>query len=142
MVHPTRSDHFKFLASEADYTGGRQARYGNIVRDAARSLRFLADAAFTVNHRKFFRVQRQAQLKTLIDRFQLLVAPLPLNLPIAVPDAAELFVHRREARTGSIDTFRVIKLPAIQIAQSEMRDVEITYLPSCDPGGNAADCLP
>jgi hypothetical protein len=36
----------------------------------------------------------------------------------------------------------VIKLPAIQIAQSEMREVEIPHVPGGVPGGIAANGLP
>ena len=87
-------------------------------------------------------MQRQVQLKALIDRFQLLVAAMPLNLLIAVPDAAEGFARGSDARAGSVGARRVIKLPTIQIAQSEMREVKIPHVPGGVPGGIAADGLP
>ncbi len=87
-------------------------------------------------------MQRQVQLKALIDRFQLLVAAVPLNLPIAIPDAAEGFFHPGDAWAGTIGSFRVIKLPAIEIAQREMSEVEILHLPGRDLLGIAADGLP
>src|SRR5712692_11715721 len=87
-------------------------------------------------------MQRQVQSKARIDRVQLLVAAAPLNLPIAIPDAAEGFAHRGDARAGSIGAFRVIKLPAIQIAQREMREVEILHVPGGGLRGIAADSLP
>ena len=87
-------------------------------------------------------MQRQVQLKALIDSFQLLVAAVPLNLPIAIPDATEGFAHRGDARAGSIGAFGVIKLPAIQITQREMREVKILHLPGSNLSGIAADGLP
>jgi hypothetical protein len=95
-----------------------------------------------VNDGRFFRAKRQVQLKVLIDRFQFLVAAVPLDLPIAVPDAAEGFARGGDARAGSIGAFRVIKVPSIQIAQSEMREVEIPHVPGGVPDGIATNGLP
>src|SRR5712664_2465326 len=82
------------------------------------------------------------QLEALVNRFQFLVAIMPLTLPIDVPDAAEGLVHCGDARAGSIRSFRMIKLSAIQIAQSEMREVEILHVPSSGLSGITADGLP
>src|SRR6266568_3240554 len=89
-----------------------------------------------------FRVQSQVQLKALIDRSQLLIAAAPLNLPIAIPDAAEGFARCGDARSGSISAFRVIKLPAIHIAQRKMGEVEIPQVPGGSLREIAADGLP
>src|SRR6266403_4446478 len=141
MVHPTGAAHFPSLVTEIDRASRSEAREGNIVRCAARPICLLANAVFTVNDRKFFRVQRQVQLEAFIDRFQFLVAAMPLDLPIVVPDAAEGFVRGGDARAGSIGSFRMIKLSAIQIAQCEMRDVEILHVPSRGSRRVAADGL-
>src|SRR6266403_2110141 len=125
MVHPTGAAHFPSLVTEIDRASRSEAREGNIVRCAARPICLLANAVFTVNDRKFFRVQRQVQL----------------DLPIVVPDAAEGFVRGGDARAGSIGSFRMIKLSAIQIAQCEMRDVEILHVPSRGSRRGAADGL-
>src|SRR5258708_17784015 len=90
-----------------------------------------------MNDRRFFRVKRQMQLKTLIDGLQLLVAAVPLNLPIAVPDAAEGFVHRGDARSGSVCELRVEKLTAIEIAHGAMREEEIFHVTVTSPRGTA-----
>ena len=87
-------------------------------------------------------MQRQVQLKALTDRFQLLVAAVPLSLPIAIPNATERFTRGGDAGSGSIDAFQVIELPAIQVAQRQMREVEIPHLPDGVPRGIAADGLP
>ena len=87
-------------------------------------------------------MQRQVQLKTFIDRGQLLFAAVPLNLPIAIPDAAEGLAYRGDARASSVCTLRMEKLPTIDIAQREMRKVEILYFPGRLVGGVAVDSLP
>src|SRR6266700_2119041 len=116
MVHPTRAPYFKFLVAQFDDPRGCQSRQRNIMRCAAPSLRLLTDTVLTVNDRRFLRVHCQVQLKTFIDRGQLLLAAVPLNLPIAIPDAAERFAYRGHARARPVCTLRMEKLPAIDIA--------------------------
>src|SRR5437879_11928691 len=87
-------------------------------------------------------MQRQVQLKALTDRFQLLVAAVPLSLPIAIPNATERFTRGGDAGSGSIDAFQVIELPTIQVAQRQMREVEIAHLRAGVRRGLAADGLP
>ena len=67
---------------------------------------------------------------------------MPLSLPIAIPNATERFTRGGDAGSGSIDAFQVIELPAIQVAQRQMREVEIPHLPDGVPRGIAADGLP
>src|SRR5712664_510685 len=142
MIHPTGAAYFKFLVTEVDYTGGRQSRKRNIVRCTAGPLRFLADAIFTVDDWRFFRVQGQMQLKARIESLQIQVVAVPLNLPIPIPETTEGFAHRGDAWAGTIGAFRMIELTAIQIAQSEMREVEILHVPSRGLSGITADGLP
>src|SRR6266849_8286417 len=67
---------------------------------------------------------------------------MPLNAPISIPDAALRFAGASDAGAGSIGALRMIKLPAIEIAQREMRDVKILYVPRGGFYGIAADRLP
>src|SRR6266567_2548161 len=142
MVHPTRALYFKFLVAQFDDPRGCQSRQRNIMRCAAPSLRLLTDTVLTVNDRRFLWVHCQVQLKAFVGRFQLLFAAVPLNLPIAIPDAAEGFAYRGDARASSVCTLRMEKLPTIDIAQREMCKVEILYFPGRLVGGVAADSLP
>src|SRR5207253_11328726 len=68
VVHPTGAARLKSLITQFDRTGSYEPCKRNIVRGAARPFRFLADAVFTMNDKRFFRVQRQVQLKVLVDR--------------------------------------------------------------------------
>src|SRR6266852_617514 len=86
-------------------------------------------------------MKRQVQLKALIDRIEFEVTAAPLNLPIAIPNAAEGFVHVGDARARSVCALRMEKLPAIEIAQREMREVEILHIPDANLPGIAADGL-
>jgi hypothetical protein len=101
----------------------------------------LTDTILTVNDWRFFRVQREVKLKALIDGMQLLVAAVPLDLPVAVPDATEGFVHRGDARDGAVGALGMVKLASIKIAQREMRQVEILHFPSAGLCGIAAYSL-
>src|SRR5713226_7332055 len=94
-----------------------------------------------MDDRRLFRMKRQVQLKALIDRIEFEVTAAPLNLPIAVPDAAKGLTRRRDAWPRAIGAFRVIKLPAIEIAQREMCEVEILHIPGAGLCGIAADGL-
>src|SRR5579863_9911718 len=96
----------------------------------AHAFRFLADAIFTVKHRRFFRMKRKMQLKLLLDGLQILIGALPLNLPIAVPDAAGRCADAGDTRAGAIDSFRMIKLLAIEIAEREMGEINVPDIPS------------
>src|SRR5690242_3674933 len=95
-----------------------------------------------MNDRQFFRAQRQAQLKAFVDRLKLLVVPVPLNLPIAVPNAAKGFIHRRDPWAGPIRSFRMIKLPSVEVAQTEMGEIEIPQFPGSSLRRIAANSLP
>src|SRR2546421_9118093 len=67
---------------------------------------------------------------------------MPLTLPIAIPYAAERFAHRGHPWAGSVYSFGVIKLTTVQIAQREMRKVEIFHIPRGGLRRIAVDSLP
>src|SRR5208282_1709432 len=71
------------------------------------------------------------QLKLLVDSLQPLIRTFPQNLPVAVPDAAAGLADAGNSRTGTIHSFRVIKLLAIQIAEGEMCQVNVLDVPRC-----------
>src|SRR6266567_326809 len=54
VVHPAGAAHFEALAAQLDRARGCKARKRNVVRRAARTVRLLADAIFTVNDRRLF----------------------------------------------------------------------------------------
>src|SRR5437660_10465377 len=67
---------------------------------------------------------------------------MPFTLPIAIPYAAERFAHRGHPWAGSVYSFGVIKLTTVQIAQREMRKVEIFHIPRGGLRRIAVDSLP
>ncbi len=90
---------------------------------------------------RLFRVQRQMQLKLSVDGLQLLIRAFPLNPPVAIPDAGAGCAHAGDSGAGAIRSFRVIKLPPIQVAQSKVREINILHVPSCSLRWIAADGL-
>src|SRR5260370_42682805 len=86
-------------------------------------------------------MQCQVQLKAFINRFQVLVVAVPLNLPITIPDATQGFAHGGDARASSVRSFRMEKLPAVKIGQREVCKVEILDFPGSVVGGLPDDPL-
>ncbi len=129
VVHPGDAGHLKSAAEQFDFTAGDQPRQRNVMGRAAGSLCFLADAVLAVNHRRFCRLQREMQREAIVERLQILRLTLPGNLPIAVPDAPTAFANARDSRSGSIGALRVQKLAAIQIAQRQVRQVQVADVP-------------
>src|SRR5260370_34728973 len=77
-----------------------------------------------------------------MNRFGVGVGGLAWRLGSGVADGARGLVHWGDARARSIGSFRMIKLFAIQIAQCEMREVEILNVPGRSLRRIAADGLP
>ncbi len=63
------------------------------------------------------------------DRLQILLAIRPLHLPVAVPDSLQLQARACQSRARAIQPLGVIEVAAVQIAQREMRQVEIVHIP-------------
>src|SRR5580704_1900496 len=82
------------------------------------------------------------QFEAVIHRLQLLLVVLPLNLPVAIPDTAIGLTDSCQPWSGSAGSLRVVELAAVQIAQGQVRQVEIAHVPGfrfCDA---AVDALP
>src|SRR5690242_17099687 len=86
-------------------------------------------------------MEGQAQSKPRVDGLQSLVRALPLYLPVAIPDSSARLAHAGDFRSRAICSFRVIELFAIQIAQGQMRQIKISYIPGCRLRRVTADCL-
>src|SRR5580704_17878338 len=107
----------------------------------ASALRFLTDTVFPMTDGRLVGMQRQLQLKVRIDGLQFLIHALPLNLPVAIPDAGARFAYTCDARASAIRSFGMIELLAVQIAKREMREVKIFHVPSCGLRRITADRL-
>src|SRR6266852_7248983 len=142
VIHPTRSRHFEFLFTQLDEARRMNARERNVVGSAPRACRLLAHAVLPMDDGRFRRTQGKVQLKSLVDCLQLLRALFPNNLPVAIPDAPTGFINARNSGSGSVCSFGVVKLATFQIAQRQMRDVDIFYVPGRCLCGIAADGLP
>src|SRR5919106_2489052 len=62
----------------------------------------------------------------------------PLDMPVAVPDAAQL--RAREPGSGAVETLRVHELLAAEIAHGEMREPDIVHVPDV-PGLATIDAV-
>ena len=81
------------------------------------------------------------QLEAIVDSLQILYVATPLNLPVAVPDARVSLGDPRDAGSGAIGTLGVIETLAVEVAQSEMGEVEIADVPSGILNGISGDGL-
>src|ERR1700730_12672520 len=82
------------------------------------------------------------QLEALVDRLQLLLLTMPGDLPIAIPDAPIILADPGDSRPGSIGTFVMEKLAAIQIAQCQMSQINVSHIPRIVLGGFALRAAP
>src|ERR1700693_3057222 len=105
------------------------ARERNVVRSAPGACRLLAHAVLAMDNWRFCRTQGKSQLKSLVDCLQLLRALFPNNLPVAIPNAPAGFINTRNSRSGSVRSFGVVKLATVQIAQRQMREIDIFHVP-------------
>src|SRR5262249_19083256 len=94
-----------------------------------------------MDNRRLCRMQSKAKGEAFIDRLQLLLFAAPLNAPISVPDPTVGFAHACDSRTGAIDTFILIKTAAVQVAQSQMSEVQIADVPTRRVCQATADAL-
>jgi len=61
---------------------------------------------------------------------QSLLVAMPLDLPIAVPNAAVRGADSCKPRSGAAGALGMVKLAAVQIAQGQVGQVEIADIPS------------
>src|SRR5579863_9053655 len=95
----------------------------------ARSRRLLAYTVVTLDYRWLFGTQLQVQFKTRINGCESLLVAVPVYLPVSVPDASVCTTYAGDSGACSIRALSMVEMPAIQITQSEMREVEIAHIP-------------
>src|ERR1700730_42790 len=90
---------------------------------------------------RLFRTQRQVQFETSVYPLQLLLLVLPLDLPVAVPDAALRFANSRDPRACAIGALRVVEAAPLEIAQRQMGEIQIPHVPAARSCRVAIDTL-
>src|SRR6185437_11089426 len=74
------------------------------------------------------------QLEAVANGLQLLIAAVersPAHLPVAIPIAPLLKADSGKARPRPVQPLRVIEGPAVDIAQRQVRQVELIRPPGC-----------
>src|SRR5882757_9843636 len=116
VVHPGEARDLECFSVEHDAAVCREARQRNVVRRVASAGCLLADTVFALNHRRFFRPQRESQCKIWINCFERLVVAIPLDLPVSIPDASVMATYPGDAGARAICALGVIKMAAVEIA--------------------------
>src|SRR5256885_4754270 len=143
VVHPGESGDRKLLSLKNDGSGCGEARLRKIVACATRAFSLLADSIFAVDDGSFFRCESEVELKFVTLCGQMLCAViLPSGEPISVPNSSFLFAHTGNSGTASIDAFGVIKAAAVEVAQSQVGQIDVADIPCAAPRFVAADGLP
>src|SRR5215469_4682479 len=91
--------------------------------------RLLADPVLSLNHWRLARRHRQLDRKFFRHPAQLLLIAFPLHLPVPVPHPPLFQACPGNPRPLPIEPLRVIKLAAIQIAQRQVRKIQIPRRP-------------
>src|ERR1700677_1562095 len=129
VIHPRQTADLDGFATQRDRSVCRKPRERNVVRRVPRAGGFLAYAIFALNHGRFFRFQGELQIETWIDRLKRLLVAVPLDLPVAVPDARVLGAYPGDAGAGSIRALGVVEMPAVEIAEREVCEIKIAHVP-------------
>src|ERR1700738_2886919 len=95
-----------------------------------------------MNHRRLCGMEREVKRKALVDRFQDLRVAAPCNLPIAVPDSTVRITCAGQPRACAGGALRMKEFVAVQIAQREVRKIQVAHFPSAGCFGVAIDTQP
>src|ERR1700732_4305792 len=64
-----------------------------------------------------------------MNSIEFLVIASPVNLPIPIPDTSGFFAGIRDPGSGTICALGVIEALPVEIAEREMRKIEIAHVP-------------
>ena len=70
--------------------------------------------------------------KARVDGLQDLLVVAPDNFPVAVPDSPVGLTYARDARTCTVGALGMKKFASVQIAQRQVRQIQVVHLPGAD----------
>src|ERR1039458_369662 len=129
MVHPRSSLDRKDLAIEFDTSSGGNARERKIVRGVASPLGFLADSVEAVDNGRFTGIESKPHGEDVGNCLKVLTIAVPLDLPISVPYMSAVPVDPGNTRPRAIQSFAVVEVLVVDIAQSQMSEVKVVENP-------------
>src|SRR5579862_202729 len=91
--------------------------------------RGLTDAVFAMNHERFFRPDRQAEMKLAGSGFERLPLAIPNRAPVPVPDALLFKARTRDARSLAIQALFIPEMLSCHVCQRGVSQVQILHIP-------------
>src|SRR6516165_7590152 len=82
-----------------------------------------------MNHRRLLRAQDERNRKVFVEGPQFLNLTVPLGRPVAIPYAPPVRVNSGNPWARTVYALDVIKRSPVQIAQGEMRHVDVAEIP-------------
>ena len=141
VIHPGKPGDVAGLSIDLDGSLSPQPGERYVVRGVARAFRFLAYTVFAVDHKWLLRMQGEGKRKVFVSGAQFLILAVPLHRPVAVPDALPASINSGNSRASAVDPLDVVKPSSVQVAQSEMREVNVPDIPCRGFRGIAAHSL-
>jgi hypothetical protein len=129
VVHPGGSRYPIGLPSYEQTARRNQARQRNVVRRVPTSRCLLAHPILSVDYGRLTRMKLQRKRKPIVIGLQNQIIVLPWNVPVTIPTFLLSIANSRQARSGTIGLLGLIKPPTIEIAESQMGQVEILNVP-------------